>query len=324
MNRPKISVITTTWNRASYLPRVYYALKSQIYTNFEWIVADDGSDDGTTDVIKSLVVGAPFQVILVSANKHVGKARMDNEAIEVSNGEFIVWCDSDDYFLSHALESFIAEWELISTESREQFVGIIALCESKNRTLNIEITKLPSFEAKFNELEYKYQMKEDGSFFLRAEILKKHRFPEVDLVVPESSVWYAFGYMKTRVLTRIVMKKEYNSDHCISFSSDMKYNRGRAYAMAITVKYLKEQKVYYASRTRRTINFLRYCFHGDIKLRASFHLWGKNTSRLLLLACLLPAWVLSIKDILQGKVVKTHLEFEKSKKFVNIKIEIIN
>jgi glycosyltransferase involved in cell wall biosynthesis len=324
MHRPKITVITTTWNRASYLPRVYYGLKTQSYTDFEWIIADDGSDDETIEVVKSLIVGAHFPVILVSANVHVGKARMDNEALSVSNGEFIVWCDSDDYFYSHAFKVFIEEWESINIELRENFIGIIGLCESKSRTLNIEIAKFHNFEAKFNELEFKYKMKEDGTFFLRSKILKKHRFPEVDLVVPESSVWYAFGSMNTRVLNNIVMKKEYNSEHCISFSSQMKYNRGRAYAMAITLKYFKEQKVKFYNKKQRTINFLRYCFHGDINLKTSFHLWGDNTSRLLLLSCLFPAWILSIKDKLQGKVVKTHLEFDKAAKNAIIKSVKLN
>lgn len=310
MSKPKISVITTTWNRAKYLPRVHAGLMSQGYMDFEWIVANDGSTDDTSELINKIVVDTPFDVILITASAHVGKARMDNEAIAAARGEFIVWCDSDDYFLSNALEVLIATWETIPEAEREQFIGITALCESTEQILNEEISKMKTFDSKLGDLEYLHYMTEDGAFFLQAKILKQHHFPEVDLVVPESVVWSALGDWKVRVLTEVIQKKEYKSENSISFTNSMKYNRGRAYASAIAIRNHLLRKRRPSLIVWRTINYVRYCIHGDIKIHTIFELWQNNTSRSLLVLCAMPALLLAIKDRWQGKVVKSHFEFE--------------
>lgn len=316
---PRISVITTTWNRASYLPRVYAGLMAQTIRDFEWIVADDGSDDGTSDLIGELAANSQFQVQLIRANVHVGKARMDNEAIQAARGEFIVWCDSDDFFVPDALEAFLIGWESIPKGERGNFVGITALCESCEETLNEEISKRLPFDARISELESVHHMTQDGALFLRAEILKQHKFPEVDLVVPESVVWSELGKFYTRVLTRVVKKTEYKAEHCISFSAGMKYNRGRAYAMATSIRNYSDRKLSIRQLAWNTINYLRYCIHGDIDLKTTIKLWGKNSSLLLLTTCATPALILAFKDKLQKKVIKTHLEFE-----LNSRTAIIN
>ena len=322
--QPYVSVITTTWNRAKYLPRVHAGLLKQTFCNFEWIVADDGSDDGTAALVTNLASASSFSVVFVRASVHVGKARMDNEAVAAARGKFIVWCDSDDYFLPEALSAFVNGWDSIPLVERHEFVGIVALCESAEKTLNEKITELATFDAKLSELEHGHQMKEDGSMFLRAEILKRYRFPEVDLVIPESAVWAALGKWKLRVLTQIVKKVEYNAEHCISFSKGMKYNRGRAYAMAIAIKNQPEHMGQLTYSVWKTINFLRYCIHGDIGVTAARRLWGQNTSLFLLVASVFPAALLVLKDQLQGKVVKTHLEFEQSARIAKIDSQIFN
>lgn len=67
---------------------------------------------------------------------------MDNEAVAAARGEFIAWCDSDDYFLPDALGAFFVGWNSIPLAERDEFVGIIALCDSTDKTLNAGI--LPS------------------------------------------------------------------------------------------------------------------------------------------------------------------------------------
>src|SRR3989338_9452063 len=89
------SILTPTWNRGAYLKRVFEVLKSQTFTNFEWIVADDGSNDNTIDVVNQFAKNSNFPVILIHADRHVGKVRVDNESIKQARGKFIVWCDSD-------------------------------------------------------------------------------------------------------------------------------------------------------------------------------------------------------------------------------------
>ena len=78
---PLISVLTPTWNRASYLQKVWEGLNAQDFQNFEWIVANDGSQDDTVEVVRALAQKSSFQVTLISASQRVGKSRIDNEAV---------------------------------------------------------------------------------------------------------------------------------------------------------------------------------------------------------------------------------------------------
>ena len=48
-----ITVFTPTYNRAHLLPRLYESLCRQTYADFEWLVVDDGSTDGTASLLRS-------------------------------------------------------------------------------------------------------------------------------------------------------------------------------------------------------------------------------------------------------------------------------
>jgi len=319
MLKPRISVITTTWNREQYLSRVHKALLLQTCQDFEWIVADDGSEDETQELVTSLASISPFPVVVLQASVHIGKPRMDNEAVAAARGHFIVWCDSDDYFLPNALEALIGEWDLIPKDKQERFIGITALCESADKVLNSYILEKGSFDAKLVDLEYKHGMKEDGILFLRAEVLKAFQFPEVDFVVPESAVWSSLGQWYTRVLPTALIKKVYNAQHCISFAPGMKYNRGRAHAMAISVRNQRRNQLPVHLQLWKTITYFRYCIHGDIDIISAFQLWGNNSPWPVSISCLIPASLLALKDRLQKKVVKTHLEYDLASQLVHIR-----
>ena len=110
----KISILTPTWNRGSYLPKVWEGLSQQTFKDFEWIIANDGSEDNTIEVVRELAKKSQFSVILINANMRIGKSRMDNELVKSARGEFILWCDSDDVLYPNALEVLIKSWRSIS------------------------------------------------------------------------------------------------------------------------------------------------------------------------------------------------------------------
>ena len=62
----QISVITPTRNRADTLHRVYTSLKKQEFTNFEWIVCDDASNDKTLKLLEKYKKKAKFKIRIFS------------------------------------------------------------------------------------------------------------------------------------------------------------------------------------------------------------------------------------------------------------------
>jgi glycosyltransferase involved in cell wall biosynthesis len=98
--KPVVSVIIPTYNRAHYISEAIQSVLGQSYQEFEIIVIDDGSTDNTREVMDSLK--DPRLKYFFQENQGVCVAR--NNGINVSNGEYIYFLDSDDILLENALE----------------------------------------------------------------------------------------------------------------------------------------------------------------------------------------------------------------------------
>lgn len=318
-----VSVLTPTWNRASYLERVWKGLITQSHRGFEWIVADDGSTDGTEQVVRELALRSEFPVVFIRASRHVGKARMDNESVARARGEFILWCDSDDYLQPNAVSRLLEAWASIPADARAEFVGAAALCASNKGTMPNPFPGRPYVDVSWNDLAAVHGVTADMLFFTRASVLKAHPFPEVDLVIPESVVWTAIGHQKARLIPDVLKINEYNAPNGISFSGRMAYNRGRAHALAAITRNMHRYPQAWRTDAWRIVTFLRYCLHGEVPLGEARQLWGGNSSSISFWTALPVAWVLATRDTLQGKVSRTHREFLSARESAAISVEDI-
>ncbi len=100
----KVSVITATYNAERFISRTVASILSQTYTNFEWIVVDDGSRDATLRVIDSYAkaFGEKLRVIKISPNTF-GAIPL-TVGVENAKGSIIVILDHDDELVPTALE----------------------------------------------------------------------------------------------------------------------------------------------------------------------------------------------------------------------------
>jgi len=95
------SVIIPTYNRASLLSEALDSVFAQRFTDFEVIVADDGSTDGTSEVLKSF--GDRIRVV-TQANRGPGAAR--NLAAREARGRYLAFLDSDDRWFPWTLDVY--------------------------------------------------------------------------------------------------------------------------------------------------------------------------------------------------------------------------
>ena len=105
--KPKISILTPTWNRRGLLEKLYNSLEAQSSKEFLWIIADDGSTDGTIEFLRNVSSKASFKIRIISSSLRVGKTKLDNLLLNSVNTEFYLNCDSDDILLPDAIEDFI-------------------------------------------------------------------------------------------------------------------------------------------------------------------------------------------------------------------------
>lgn len=94
-----ISVIIPTYNRAFFLKKAIDSVLFQTYQDFELIVVDDGSNDGTGNIISQYKDEIKY---IYQENKGPASAR--NRGIEEAQGNFIAFLDSDDRWRSDKLE----------------------------------------------------------------------------------------------------------------------------------------------------------------------------------------------------------------------------
>ncbi|MBW4603103.1 MAG: glycosyltransferase family 2 protein [Calothrix sp. FI2-JRJ7] len=99
---PLVSVIIPAYNAETFIKRTLDSILSQTYTNIEVLVVDDGSLDGTADILKSFVQKDSRVKLLQQSNRGVAAAR--NLAIEKSSGEYIAPIDADDIWYPQKLE----------------------------------------------------------------------------------------------------------------------------------------------------------------------------------------------------------------------------
>jgi len=96
---PLISICIPTYNRADLIVDTLDSVITQTYKNFEIVVYDDGSTDNTEEVIrrfKDLGVSKNKPMIRYFKKENEGEAMTRNALIDVANGEYILWLDSDD------------------------------------------------------------------------------------------------------------------------------------------------------------------------------------------------------------------------------------
>lgn len=99
---PIISVIIPAYNSELTIQETIESVQKQTFSDFEIIIIDDGSQDGTVELVKSLVKLEPRLKIFCYGNAGVAVAR--NRGIELAQGEFISLLDADDLWTPDKLE----------------------------------------------------------------------------------------------------------------------------------------------------------------------------------------------------------------------------
>lgn len=102
-NTPKVSVILPVYNRCELVKRAIDSVHKQTYKNFELIIVDDGSRDGSSEYLLSLV----NEFTRYTKHSNRSTALSLNTGIQLSSGEYITFIDSDDEYRPEHIESRI-------------------------------------------------------------------------------------------------------------------------------------------------------------------------------------------------------------------------
>lgn len=97
------SVIIPTYNSEFFILKTLRSVKKQIFKNFEILIIDDGSSDNTVPLINKFILENKIRIKLLKQKNSGGPASPRNLGIKNSEGEWICFLDSDDYWFANKL-----------------------------------------------------------------------------------------------------------------------------------------------------------------------------------------------------------------------------
>lgn len=106
---PLVSVVIPCFNAVNHIDKCLDSISNQTYPNIELIIIDDGSFDGTGELISAK--SSQFHQLKLHRMPHQGVSKARNTGVGISTGEFILFVDSDDYILSDAIEKLMDSFD---------------------------------------------------------------------------------------------------------------------------------------------------------------------------------------------------------------------
>jgi len=169
MNLPFISVIMSVYNCEKYLSQAIESVLNQSYTNFEFVIINDGSTDSSLKIIKKYQ-HKDLRIILID-QKNIGLTKSLNKGVHIAKGDYIARMDADDFSVP------------------DRFINFIKYCKL-NKKVNIYSTPsyllhsdkiIPSYIRRngFNikMLDYTNSLIH-GTLIINSQLLKKFKYDE--------------------------------------------------------------------------------------------------------------------------------------------------
>jgi glycosyltransferase involved in cell wall biosynthesis len=136
--RPAVTVVIPTFNRASVVGRAIQSVLAQTCQDWELIVVDDGSTDGTEQVVRSFS-DARIRYIRHEQNRRVSAAR--NMGIRCAQGEYVAFLDDDDEWMPEKLAK-----ELEVFRNSDPDVGLVytgkIIFDERGKVLDVRMEKI--------------------------------------------------------------------------------------------------------------------------------------------------------------------------------------
>jgi glycosyltransferase involved in cell wall biosynthesis len=174
---PLFSIFTATYNRKDLLPRAYESVKKQTFRDFEWVIIDDGSKDGTGEMVKQWQAEANFPIIY-KWQSNGGKHTAFNAVSEIARGEFVLSLDSDDEMVPETLERYKFHWESLSPEQQRQIGCIMCLVKDQNGQIVGESFPKDKEIVDFWELYLARHVRGEKGAALVSKVYRMYLYPE--------------------------------------------------------------------------------------------------------------------------------------------------
>ena len=132
---PLVTVLMSVYNGEKYFPETIESILNQTFTNFEFLIIDDGSSDNSIKIIESY---DDPRIRLICNDENIGQTKTLNKGIKLAKGNFIARSDQDDISSSNRL--FI-QYNYLNNNPNFCLIHSKEINHTLNSSLNIRMNK---------------------------------------------------------------------------------------------------------------------------------------------------------------------------------------
>ena len=210
----KLTVLTTTYNRANLLSKCWESLCKQTCKDFEWLIIDDGSTDNTSTVVNSLKEKTSDFSIEYHWKENGGKHTALNFSHQYIHGEYLIMLDDDDILTSDAVETILFDWRKYGQNKK---IGCISYQRANINTGKVLVDWESKEPVISNAIDFRINSRRSGDCAetIRTQMFKEFPAPIFDneKFLPEDFLWVnsAFVYDTVYIQKKIYLC-EYRED----------------------------------------------------------------------------------------------------------------
>lgn len=177
-NKIKISIIMPVYNSGKYLSVAVESILNQSFNDFELILVDDGSTDGSSEMCDKYTQLDKRVVVIHQKNGGICKAR--NAALKIAKGEYIGFCDHDDEYLPGYLEKAYQvaikyNADLIKVGKKELIIKGNSIIRAKNSNLPFHVYNREEIKNNYFKLVESDEMSCLWDALFKKSILDKYK-----------------------------------------------------------------------------------------------------------------------------------------------------
>jgi glycosyltransferase involved in cell wall biosynthesis len=301
----RFTVFTPCYNSEKFLHRVYDSLVKQTYTDFEWLIINDGSTDSTDQLINQYIAEHKFAIQYINLAKNQMLTKNYNLAIMHANGELFLPIGSDDEFVANSLEIFDRTWRGYENDS---YAGVSCLCKDQDGKLVGDPYPQSPIISDYLDICINKKVRGEKWGFIRTDILRQNLLPtDIDIFVEEELMWLSIAEKFKTVYINEPLRIYYmNQGHVslsnISKGTVIKYSKGQRYFRIIMInKYHKAIK----NNIRKIWDYfiyIRMSLHNQLGIYLTIKEISSTKSRLIVLMMLPLVYLWYLKDVIEGRV----------------------
>lgn len=190
-----ITIFTPTYNRKYILPQLYNSLCRQTDSDFSWLIVDDGSSDGTSEMVHQWILEKRIDITYIY-QKNAGKHVAHNHGVELCQTPLFLCVDSDDFLATDAVEIIHSYWEQDKANC-DDFMGYCTKRGGESDKTNKNSPFWPPEDSLVwaYELGEKYHYRGETGLVWITEHLKQYRFPVIpsEHFVTEIVLYFQFN-----------------------------------------------------------------------------------------------------------------------------------